>query len=150
RLSRIGPSSVESWPISLKSRFVRWVPGFDGRGRPLRGFVCVAAVAGIGSAERLGKIRPRHSKTVIMPLIDHHIGSYRHVTRYARHRRINTCMVMMRCRRISLARMALQADIVARGPQFGRVRLVAIAASHAGREHPALLERSVVVDLILH
>ena len=30
------------------------------------------------------------------------------------------------------------------------VRLVAVAAGHAGREHPALLERAVIVDLVAH
>ena len=44
--------------------------------------------------------------------------------------------------------MALQADAVARQPQFGAVRLVAIAAGDARGEHFALPERRVVVGLL--
>src|SRR5215211_5127975 len=59
-------------------------------------------------------------------------------------------MVVMRCRRILVERMTLQADAVAGNAQLGAVRLVAIAAGDAGREHLALLERAVIVDLVAH
>ena len=46
--------------------------------------------------------------------------------------------------------MALHAHAVAGRAQLRRVGLVAVAAGHARCEHPALLERSVVVDLVAH
>src|SRR5215472_14087031 len=46
--------------------------------------------------------------------------------------------------------VALQADTVARRAKFGAVGLMAIAAGDAGREHLALLERAIIVDLIQH
>src|SRR6266478_5010678 len=46
--------------------------------------------------------------------------------------------------------MALQAHAVACNTEFGGMGLVAIAAGHAGREHLALLERAVIVDLVEH
>src|SRR5262245_7832573 len=46
--------------------------------------------------------------------------------------------------------MALPADSVGRRAQPRAVRFVAIAAGHARREHLALLERAVVVDLVAH
>ena len=49
-----------------------------------------------------------------------------------------------------LGGVALQADAVARRAQLAAVRLVAVAAGDAGREHLALLERAVVVDLVEH
>ena len=48
-------------------------------------------------------------------------------------------------------RVALQAHAVdGTGAQLGAVRVVAIAAGDTRREHLALLERSVVVDLVEH
>src|SRR5262245_2312638 len=57
---------------------------------------------------------------------------------------------MMRCRRIFFRRVTLPADTVGRRSQPGAVRFVAIAAGHARREHPALLERAVIVDLVAY
>src|SRR5262245_60270549 len=57
---------------------------------------------------------------------------------------------MMRCRRILVGRMTLLADAVAGSAQPGAVRLMAIGAGHACGEHPALLERAVIVDLVAH
>ena len=48
---------------------------------------------------------------------------------------------------VGVGRVTLQADAVPRRAQLGAVRIVAIAAGDAGREHPALLEGAVVVDL---
>ncbi len=45
--------------------------------------------------------------------------------------------------------MALQADAVARRPQFRAVRVMAVAAGHALGEHLALAERAVFIDLVL-
>ena len=46
--------------------------------------------------------------------------------------------------------MTLQANAVTGRAQRRAVRLVAVAAGDAGRKHPALLERAVVVDLVAH
>src|SRR5512144_396557 len=53
-------------------------------------------------------------------------------------------------RGIFVGGVTLQADAVTRRTKSCGVRLVTIAASDAGREHPALLERAVVVDLVQH
>ena len=46
--------------------------------------------------------------------------------------------------------MTLQADVVPWQTQLCAMRLMAVAAGNTGREHFALLERSVVINLILH
>ncbi len=56
----------------------------------------------------------------------------------------------MRDRLVFFRRVALEADAVARQLQFRRMRIVAVGAGDALREHLALLERTVIVDLILH
>src|SRR5262249_31658145 len=52
--------------------------------------------------------------------------------------------------RVFLRRVTLHADAVAGGAQLRSVRLVAVPAGAAGQENPALLERAVIVDLVLH
>ncbi len=59
-------------------------------------------------------------------------------------------MAAVRGRGIFAGGVALQADAVTRRTKFCAVRLVTVAAGDAGREHPALLERAVVVDLVQH
>jgi len=59
-------------------------------------------------------------------------------------------MAVMRGGRILVGRVTLQADAVPGRAKFRRVRLVAVAAGDAGREHFALAERAVVVDLVEH
>src|SRR5262245_45384313 len=59
-------------------------------------------------------------------------------------------MTVVRLSRIFGGGMTLQADAVGGGPQLGAVRLMTIAAGDAGLEHPALLERAVIVDLVEH
>src|SRR4051794_20999532 len=59
-------------------------------------------------------------------------------------------MAVVRDRGIFAGGVTLQADAVSRRTKLCGVRLVTIAASDAGREHPALLERAVVVDLVHH
>src|SRR6516165_7672649 len=59
-------------------------------------------------------------------------------------------MMVVRCGRILVGGMALKADAVAGRAKFRGMRLVAVAASDAGREHLALLERAVIVDLVQH
>jgi hypothetical protein len=46
--------------------------------------------------------------------------------------------------------MTLKAQSVTLKPGLGTMGIVTIAAGHACREHPALLERAVIVDLIKH
>jgi hypothetical protein len=43
-----------------------------------------------------------------------------------------------------------QADAVGSSTKLGAIRLVAIAAGDTSREHLALLERAVIVDLVEH
>src|SRR5262245_38677155 len=52
--------------------------------------------------------------------------------------------------RILIGGVTLQAGAVAGSAELAAMRLVAIAAGHARREHLALLERAVVVDLVPH
>ena len=59
-------------------------------------------------------------------------------------------MAVVRDRGIFAGGVTLQADAVSRRTKLCGVRLVTIAAGDAGREHPALLERAVVVDLVQH
>jgi hypothetical protein len=59
-------------------------------------------------------------------------------------------MMVMRDRRVRAGGVALEADAVAGYAKLPGVRLVTIAAGDAGREHLALLERAVFVDLVLH
>ena len=112
--------------------------------------VGMAVVAGIGRAELDGQIRARNAEAMIVPPIDHHVGARRHVARGAGERRVYPLVAVMRCGRVFVGRVALQADAVAGRAQLGAMRLVAIAAGDAGREHLALLERAVVVDLVEH
>jgi hypothetical protein len=55
------------------------VPLGDGFVRPLRGLVVMAAVAGVGHPQPDAQIRPRDPKTVVGPIIDHHVGPLGHV-----------------------------------------------------------------------
>ena len=59
-------------------------------------------------------------------------------------------MAVMRCGRVFVGGVTLQAHAVAGRAKLRRVRLVAIPAGDAGREHLALLERTVIVDFIAH
>jgi hypothetical protein len=52
--------------------------------------------------------------------------------------------------RVLVGVVTLQADTLCWSTELGAVRLVTIAAGDAGREHLALLERTIVVDLVQH
>ena len=56
----------------------------------------------------------------------------------------------MRARLVLRGLVTLRAHRVAFGAQFLAVRIVAVGAGHALGEHPALQERAVVEDLVLH
>ena len=141
-------AGVERLGVVLEALAVGAMPALDGRRRPFRRLVGMAVVAGIRRAELCRQIGPRDAEAVIVPAIDHHVGARRHVAGRAGERRIGALVVVMRRGRVLVGRVALQADAVARKPQLGAVRLVAVAAGDAGREHLALLERAVVVDLV--
>src|SRR5262249_3234068 len=65
-------------------------------------------------------------------------------------RRMDRLVSTMGGARIRGGGVTLQAGAVGRGAKLAAVRLVAVAAADTGREHLALLERAVVVDLVLH
>src|SRR6516164_9690821 len=99
----------------------------------------MAVVAGVRCTELCRYIRPRYSKAVVMPLIDHHVGADGHMAGCAANLRRYTLVPAVRGDLIFIRGMALQANAVARGAQSCGMRFVAIAAGDAGREHLALL-----------
>ncbi len=125
-------------------------PVLDRRRRPVRRLVLVAVIAGVGRAERDALVGPRDAETVIVARVDAHIGAHRHVAGGAAGRRRALVVVVMGGRVEALRLVALQADRIALQNRLAAVRVVAVAAGDAGREHPALLEGSVVVDLAQH
>ena len=84
-----------------------------------------------------------------MALVDDHVGADRHVAGGAGERRIDPGMMAV-LGALVFGGVALQADAIAGKAQLGAVRVVAVAAGDAGREHLALLERAVIVDLVEH
>ena len=150
RIRLVRPCGVECLGVALEAFSIRTVPGFDRRSRPGRGLVAVTVVAGVGGAKLHGQIGTRNAEAVIVPLVDHHVGARRHVARRAGERRVRRRMAVVRERGIFVGGVALQTDAVTRRTKLGGVRLVTVAAGDAGREHPALLERAVVVDLVQH
>src|SRR6516225_890576 len=149
-IAMAGPRRVECLGVILQAFAVRPMPALDRRGGPFRGLIAVAIVAGIGRAELRRQVRPRDTEAVIVPAVDDHIGALRHVAGRASERRACRLMMVVRCGRILVGGMALKADAVAGRAKFRGMRLVAVAASDAGREHLALLERAVVVNLVQH
>ncbi len=150
---RIGPAvpgGAKGRGVILEALAVRPVPARDRRGRPFRRLVGVAVVAGVGRAERRREVRARNAEAVVVPDVHHHVGARRHVAGNAGRRRIDAFVVAMGDGRVFLRRVALRADLCARRAKLCAVRLVAVAAGHAGREHAALLERAVIVDLVAH
>src|SRR5208283_716541 len=118
--------------------------------RPPGGLVKVAIGARVGSAQLHRQVGARNPYAVIATRIDHHVGPRWHVTLdTARAGRSDFVEVMFR-RVILLCEMTLQTDTVAVCAKLGTVRLMAIAARHAGLEHPALNEGAVFVVLLLY
>jgi hypothetical protein len=109
----------------------------------------VAVGAGVVGLKLVGQIGAWNAEAVIVPLIDHHEGPLRHMAGHATDRRGDALVMIMRGTSVGIG-VALQADLVARELQLGTVRIVTIAAGDAGRVHPALLERAVIIDLIEH
>ena len=86
---------------------------------------------------------------MIVPPVDHHVGA-RGMWHDAQARPGLPPHGGCARPRIFVGGVALQADAVTRRTKLCAVRLVAVAAGDAGREHLALLERAVVVDLVQH
>ena len=134
----------------LKALALRPVPALDRGRRPGGVLVGVAVVAGVGDAKARREIRARDAEAVIVARVDHHVGPLGHVAGGAARRGRAFRMVMMRGGAVLRLLVTLVADAVALRPQLERMRLVAVAAADALREHLALAERGVVVDLVQH
>src|SRR5262249_50680367 len=76
----IRPRGMKCFGVLLEPLSFRPMPARDGIRRPLRRFVAMTAVTGIGSAELYREIRLWDTEGVIMPPVDDHVGAGRHVT----------------------------------------------------------------------
>src|SRR5262249_55865594 len=142
---------MEGFGVFLPAFAVRSVPRLDRGRRPLRRFVGMAIVADIRRADPCRQVGTRDAEAVIVPAVDHHIGALRHVAGRAGEPRAPPFIAGGGPPPVVFsARVPLHAEAVAGRAHRGRVRLVAVAAGDAGREHLALLERAVIVDLVLH
>ena len=87
---------------------------------------------------------------MIAARINNHVCPRWHVTLDALRARRSYFVEMMFRRIILLRGMTLHAKVVAAGTKRGTVRLVTIAAGHAGMEHPALDKGAVFVVLLFY
>src|SRR5437016_13188715 len=97
-------------------------------------------VAGVGRAELYRQVGPRDAETVIVPLIDDHVGAGRHVARRTGKWRVQAFVTVMSRHGVFVRRVTLQAHAIAGRTQLRGMRLVTIAARDPRGEHPALLE----------
>ena len=134
----------------LITRIAAAVPAGCGLRRPGGGLILVAVAARVGRAVLHRFVRPRNAETVVVALIDHHVGAHRHVAGRAAALGALFLVVVMARRGVLGERVAASADLLVRHPQLLTVRVMAVAAGHAGGEHAALHERAVVVHLVLH
>src|SRR5262245_17189451 len=74
---------MQTLGVSLETLAVQAMPVFDGRCRPRCRFIDMAVIAGIRRTVFDGQVRARDAETMIMPAIDDHVGSRRHVARAA-------------------------------------------------------------------
>ena len=84
------------------------------------------------------KLRLWHTKTVVTPSIYLHVGALGHMAGDTLGPRRAHLVEMMRFGIKDLLVMAIDAQSVAVGPQFQAMRLMTVAATHAGGKHPAL------------
>src|SRR5262249_26980485 len=121
-------AAASAWPVQAEwkasayfcqpLRF-RSVPGLDrGRG-PLRRFVGVAVVAGIGRAELCRQVGTRDAEAVIVPPVDDHIAALRHVAGRAGERRACRLMMVVCNGPILVGGVALEADAIPVRAKFG-------------------------------
>ena len=102
----------------------------------------MTVVAGIRRGELRGEVRAWDPEAVIVAAIDYHVGTSGHVAGGTVERWISAFVMADADGR----RHIFQAHDIAgirRSPEarsFAAMRLVAVAAGHAGREHFALLE----------
>ena len=96
------------------------------------------------------EVRAGNAEAVIVPLVDHHEGALGHMAGHASERRVDPSVMVVRGLGVSRRRDIAGRRCRLRMSQLGAVRIVAVAAGHAGREHLALLERAVIVDLVEH
>ena len=125
----------------------RAVPADERIGRPSRRAIAMAARAGIGSAELHGQIGPGHAEAVVAARVHDHVRAHRHVTFDAAGARCAGAMVVMRGGVELRRRMAARAGAAGRLRHPQAVRVVAVAARHAGAVHLALEKRPVLVHL---
>ena len=117
-------------------------------GRPLRRLALVAAVAGVGRAERDAQVRSGHPHAVVGPTVDHHEVGLGHVAVGARGAGAAGRVAMVAGAVVLARRMALRAHRIAVSTQFLGVRVVAIAAGHALAVHLALQPRTPHEDFV--
>ena len=110
----------------------------------------MAIVAAVGCSKPCRDIRSGNPEAVVVPAIDYHVCAFRHVARRARELQACFLVVMMTCGGVFFGCMTLQAHPTSRRAELRTMWFVAIAARDAGGEHPALLERRVVIHLIEH
>ncbi len=72
----------------------------------------MTVIAGIWRAELYGDVRAWNAKTVIVPVIDDHIGAGRHMTRRASEWWLHCLVPMVLYVRIFLLCVTLQAGVV--------------------------------------
>ncbi len=126
----------------------RWVMLAHRFGCPFRRAVLVTRAAGVRHADRGTEIRAWNAEAVVVPGIDDHVRLGRHVTRDALAAGRSRLVEVMARRLVLRRQVALAAHLTARRPQLGRVWLMAVAAGHTGRMHPARQERTPVIDLV--
>lgn len=120
---------------------------------PIRTFgriVGMTVVAGVRRSELYREIGAPDAEAVIVPLIDDHVGPGGHVARRTAGGGVNPLVMAMRDGNVFIGGMALQADAATGQVKLCGMRLMAIAAGNAGRKHSALLEGTVIIDLVLH
>ena len=115
-------------------------PGLQCIERPLRIFILVALVAGIGNAQCKCQAGFGDAKAVIVPVVNHHVGFDRHMAIDAGGARSAGFVVVM-CRLVEHGTdMALgtQGVVICHDPVA--VRIMAVCANDAGPLHLALQE----------
>src|SRR6516225_859108 len=103
----------------------------------------MSGVAGVGGAKLHREIGPRNPKAMVVPLVDHHVGTDRHMARHACEFWSHPFVVAVRSDLILVGGVTSQAYAVTVRSKPCGVRFMAVAAGDARCEHLALLERAV-------
>ena len=133
------------------------VPLDHGVGGPLRFLADVAGRARVGHADLHREVGARDPYAVVGTELNSHVGPGRHVAGDARGAFGAFLVEVMLGRieipgrtgktRIRIRLVALDADLVARQPEFAGVGVVAVRTGDAALEHETLTERAVHVHL---